>query len=297
MVDLRSLEAFYWVAKLGGFGRAAEKLHTTQPAISSRIAQLEARFNVRLFDREARRRPTLTPRGLELLAHAERMLELSGEIAAAMAEPAELRGTVRLGTSETLVHTWLSTLVRRVHALHPRVTIDVTVDLSVGLRAALLAGEIDVAFLLGPLGVPGMTDVKLCDYELAWAANPGLGMGQARVGLAELARFPVITYPRATPVHQQVAALFNRPGLPTPRIFSSTALSSVIRMAVDGIGVCVLPPAAIARELASGELRLLDVEPALAPLTFTASFFQRPGASAATTIARMAAQVAREHRS
>jgi DNA-binding transcriptional LysR family regulator len=44
MVDLRSLEVFFWVVKLGGFGRAAERLHMTQPAVSGRISQIEAHF-------------------------------------------------------------------------------------------------------------------------------------------------------------------------------------------------------------------------------------------------------------
>jgi DNA-binding transcriptional LysR family regulator len=50
-VDLRSLEVFFWVVKLGGFGRAAERLRMTQPAVSGRISQIEARFGVRLLDR------------------------------------------------------------------------------------------------------------------------------------------------------------------------------------------------------------------------------------------------------
>ena len=54
MIDLRTLEVFYWVVKLGGFGRAAEKLHTTQPAGSGRIAQREQSFSIRLLDRSQR---------------------------------------------------------------------------------------------------------------------------------------------------------------------------------------------------------------------------------------------------
>ena len=51
MPDLRNLETFVWVARLGGFRLAAEKLNTTQPAISARVAALEQEFGVRLFER------------------------------------------------------------------------------------------------------------------------------------------------------------------------------------------------------------------------------------------------------
>ncbi len=59
MADLRSLEAFVWIAHFGGFRAAAERLHTTQPAVSQRIALLERELGVRLFDRE--------PRGVALI--------------------------------------------------------------------------------------------------------------------------------------------------------------------------------------------------------------------------------------
>ena len=54
MIDLRNIETFFWVATLGGFRAAAEKLSATQPAISQRIASLESDLGVRLFDRDVR---------------------------------------------------------------------------------------------------------------------------------------------------------------------------------------------------------------------------------------------------
>ncbi|MEK9970028.1 MAG: LysR family transcriptional regulator, partial [Ferrovibrio sp.] len=75
MADLRNLETFVWVAHLGGFRAAADKLNTTQPAVSQRIALLESEFGVKLFDREPRG-IALTPKGNELLPYAERMLQL-----------------------------------------------------------------------------------------------------------------------------------------------------------------------------------------------------------------------------
>lgn len=64
-MDFKHIEAFVWVAELGNFRLAAEKLHTTQPAISQHIAALEATLAVRLFDRGARG-IRLTEKGQEL---------------------------------------------------------------------------------------------------------------------------------------------------------------------------------------------------------------------------------------
>ncbi len=74
MIDLRNIETFFWAAALGSLRAASEKLGTTQPAISQRIASLEAALGVRLFERDARG-VKLTAKGHELLAHAERMMQ------------------------------------------------------------------------------------------------------------------------------------------------------------------------------------------------------------------------------
>ena len=74
MTDFRSIETFLWVVKLGSFRGAAQRLNTTQPAISQRIAQLEREMGVKLLNRDhrvasptpsgraRRRRPPTRPR-------------------------------------------------------------------------------------------------------------------------------------------------------------------------------------------------------------------------------------------
>ncbi len=293
MIDPRSLELFYWVVQLGGFRRAAEKLATTQPAVSARIAALEAAVGVRLMERGQRRKPSLTPPGMLLLGYAERFIALQAEMRAAFAGPEGLQGTVRLGVSETIVHTWFSALVRRLHDAYPLLQLDIVVDISVNLRAALLAGEIDVALLLGPVAAPGVQDLALSVHALGWVAAPGLALGDEPLDLDGLGRVPIVTYARDTAPYKQVRALFA--GRPAPRVFANASLSSIVRMALDGIGVAVIAPSAIWAELESGALRLLAVQAVLAPLRFTASWRDGPGSALATAVARMAEAVASDH--
>ncbi len=295
VIDLRSLEVFYWVVQLGGFRRAAAKLNTTQPAVSSRIAGLEAALGGQLLDRGRRRTPLLTPRGAEVLAYAERLLALHGELAAAMAAPGGLHGTVRLGVSETIVHTWLSHLIRRLHEVYPHLTVDIQVDISTSLRASLLAGEVDAAFLLEAVAAPRVRSLALCEYPLAWVARPGLAPPGRMLRLRDLAEWPIITYARGTAPHAELAGLFNQPGLPPLRLFANSSLASIVRMALDGIGIGVIAPAAIARELAAGELQVLDAEPALQPLAFSACWTETPGGGLAAAVTRLAKEVASSH--
>ncbi len=287
LIDPRSLELFYWVVQLGGFRRAAEKMATTQPAVSARIAGLEAAVGARLLERGQRRRLSLTPQGMLLLGYAERLLALQAEMQAAFAGPAGVQGIVRLGVAETIVHTWFSLLVRRLHEAYPSLQLDIVVDISVNLRAALLAGEIDVALLLGPVAAPGVQDVPLSEHALGWVAAPELMLGTEPLGLDALGRVPIVTYARETVPYQQVRALFAGRAAPGPRIFANSSLASIVRMVLDGIGVGVIATSAIRTELESGALTLLVVTPVLAPLRFTASWRDGPGSALAAAVARM----------
>lgn len=102
-MNLVQIRTFLWVAKLGGFRRAAEKLHTSQPAISSRIAALERALGVSLLERGASG-VQLTPKGRELLDYAEKLVQIAETARHRVGEPAAYSGVLRLGVSETIVH-------------------------------------------------------------------------------------------------------------------------------------------------------------------------------------------------
>src|SRR3546814_2621746 len=110
MIDFKQIDAFVWVAELGSFRAAAEKLNTTQPAISQRIAALESIMTVRLFERGARG-IKLTEKGQELLSHAQRMLELRNDMLRVAQSRNAVSGTLGLGTSDTPVQPRLDALI------------------------------------------------------------------------------------------------------------------------------------------------------------------------------------------
>jgi DNA-binding transcriptional LysR family regulator len=291
MVDLRNLETFVWVAQLGGFRAAADKLNATQPAISARIALLEQELGVKLFDRE-QRRATLTAKGFELLDYAQRMLQLRADMMQAVSEKTAMRGLVRLGAAETVVHTWLSRLIERMHAVYPAITLEIEVDTTPNLRAGLLSHHLDIAFLLGPISESRVKNVPLCSYPLAWVASPKLDLPPEPVSLAGLARWPIITYPRNTRPYTAIQELFARPDVPAVRIYGNSSLSTIVRMTLDGIGISAIPPVVIGRELAEKKLRLVRAERSLSDLSFTASYPMKPDAHMARAVAELARDIA-----
>ena len=292
MIDLRGIETFYWVATLGGFRAAAEKLHASQPAISQRISQLEDQLGIRLFDRD-KRSVRLTVRGQALLTQAERMLQLRQDMLALAREENAIAGRLTLGVAETIVQTWLPTLLARVHDLFPALALEIEVDNTPPMRNHLLAHRIDLAFLLGPLSEAEVENLDLCRYPLAWLASPQLDLGTGPLTLESLAQWPIVTYPASSRPHQAVRQMLASAGLQNVRMVGSASLSTTVRMVQAGMGVGVFSPAVLRRELAEGQLRMLEVDGAPLPdLAFTASWRRGRDSHVAAAVARLAVQVA-----
>ena len=113
-MNLRAVESFYWVVMLRSVTRAAEKLHLTQSAMSSRIATLEQELGVPLLDRRDKQF-RITPAGQRFFGHAERLLALQREILAEMGTPAIQPVLLKVGAFESASHSWLMDWVRGLH--------------------------------------------------------------------------------------------------------------------------------------------------------------------------------------
>jgi DNA-binding transcriptional LysR family regulator len=291
MLDFRSIETFLWVVKLGSFRGAAHRLNTTQPAISQRIAGLEREMGVRLLNRD-HRVASPTPSGRQMMVYAEKLIGLRSEMMAEVGDRSAMRGILRLGVAETIVHTWLPRLIKSVNTIYPNLSLEIEVDITPNLNARLLAQEVELAFVLGPPSDAGVRNRVLCDYPVGFFASPSLGFGNGPHALAELAKFPIITFPSKTRPYEMVRALFNRPELPPIRLHASASLATVIHMANEGLGIAVIPAAIVENELANGRLQQLHTELNVPPLTFSAAWLASPEMVAVERVAELAGRIA-----
>src|SRR5690606_25669261 len=148
-MTLKQLEAFYWAAKLGSFGLAAERLYTTQSSLSKRIAELESDLGESLFDRSGLR-AKVTDAGIRMFDLAAKMLELQEEIRVSMHSTHALRGNCKFGIGEFVIHTWLPALVARVRKDYPQVVLEPYVGLAKTLMTKVAQGELDFAVMPTP---------------------------------------------------------------------------------------------------------------------------------------------------
>jgi DNA-binding transcriptional LysR family regulator len=293
--NIKQLETFLWVATLGSFRKAAGRLNTTQPAVSSRIAGLEDALGVKLFERSAST-VLLTAKGQQLLPMAQRVLRVIDRLQLAANALVGTNGVLRLGVAETIVHTWLPDFLRAFHANYPLVDLDLVVDVSSNLRNELIARRIDLAILMGPVVEYRIDNVEMPSVPLVWVRAPQLALPSNRtVTLRDLIAFPIITYARNTRPYAELYRKLGEEFDEGPRLFPANSLAASIKMALDGIGVASLPYETVADHIATGRLLTVECEWKPSNLQFTASYPVEPPDLVAEQAAKLAAAVAHAH--
>ena len=143
-LDYAHLAALAAVVGEGSFERAAQRLHVTPSAVSQRIRQLEERIGAVLVQRGT---PcSVTPAGLPLLRHAERVALLEAELASTLqgdrARVAAARSTLRVAVNADSLATWVLPALARFARERPQVQLDLVLedqDHASEMRAALMA--------------------------------------------------------------------------------------------------------------------------------------------------------------
>lgn len=276
-MNFKRIETFYWVATLGSFRKAAEQQCTTQPAISSRISMLEEELGVLLFKRDGNSKVVLTPKGSELLGYAQKLVYLSQEFSNIANNQVSYSGMFRLGVSETIAHTWLSIFLKELHNQFPHLTLELTVDLTVNLTQQLHDGLIDLAFLVGPTGDPGIFDEHLLTMPLVWVASTKLKIGQQMQEIQSLSQWPIITYAKNTvpynEISQKMANNYDAPA----KVFSSSSLAICRRLVLDMVGISSLPFDIVKEDIEKGDIQMINTNWHPSDLSFTASYVISPG--------------------
>jgi DNA-binding transcriptional LysR family regulator len=293
-MNVRFLEAFVWVARLGSFRAAADKLHTTQAGISSRIATLEEQFGVRLFDRE-HRSVLLTYHGTQLMPHAERMIELQARMVEAMGQVEHFSGMLRIGAIETVAHTWLPGLLSRFAARFPNATLELDSDITPRLRDHLLRGTLDCAILSEEI-TPGFIDNhRIANFAMVWVTGPRLAArlpAHRPLSLPDLAEHPIISFHRESGVYRNIAQGASHCANLRVSYFSS--MGAMLELARAGFGSALLPMAVVQEDLRSGRLVLLPVAPTPNVLPLVASVRLEPASPMASALVRMAQEACDE---
>ena len=245
-LELRQLRYFVTVAEELHFGKAAQRLHMTQPPLSQAIAQLEDLLGAPLFDRN-RRGVALTPGGAALLPEARRLLSQAQELPALVQRAASGEtGRLALAFVSSADYSVLPPFLRAYRAAYPQVQIvlqEATSDLQL---EDLLHNRIDAGLLIPPLPDKAKADLDylpVLKEPLVLAAPLGLITRRGKVTLKDLPPLPLIIFPRAISpgLYDAILSVFRAAGL-TPAIGQEAIqMQTIVSLVSAGMGIALVP--------------------------------------------------------
>jgi len=289
-VNLKNLEAFYWVVTLNSFNKAATKLQTTQPAVSQKITSLENELGFKVLDRSLRQFK-LTHKGMTLFKYAEKFMRLETDLVAELTENQHLTGTIRLGVSETIVYTWLVEYIEKVQQEFPKVSVEIVVDLTPNLQEGVRTGDLDMAFLLGPTLAFECIEQSLCNFELSFLAAPSFKGGIGQMSFKALMSHTILTYPKITYPYKELKAKMKEKGIDEPLSITSYSLATLLRLAEQGLGIAVVPTLTALKEITDGRLEILNTPIRLKTFHFTSIYIHGNDVALKEKLTEVAVQV------
>ena len=247
-IELRQLRYFIAVAEEMHFGRAAVRLHMTQPPLSQAIQALEAALGTPLFSR-TKRSVSLAPAGVALLPEARRiLLQAEGLPDLARRAASGEAGRLLLAFVSTADYSVLPPFLREFREHYPQVQIDLREATTDVQLEELGHGRIDAGLIIPPL--PDKMKAEL-DYvsvltePLVLAVPKGIkGLrGQNAIALKAVSDMPLIIFPRriAPAFHDAIVACFHDAGL-TPRIGQEAIqMQTIVGLVSAGMGIALVP--------------------------------------------------------
>lgn len=245
-IDVRAWRQFVAVAEELHFGRAALRLHMTQPPLTQAIAQMERSLGVMLFDR-TRRRVALTPAGEALLPDVRDFLERAQALPVrARAAAAGEVGRVRLAFVSTIGFERLPEWVRDFRVLCPQVALELVEATGDVQRALFARGELDGGLVLHSPGAAPPELARLAVAEeplvLALPASHPLA-GVPRLDLAQVLAEPLVIFPRriVPSLHDAIFALYHAAGRVPVVAQEAIQMQTIVNLVWGGLGVAWVP--------------------------------------------------------
>ena len=167
-MDLRILRYFLAVADEGNITRAAERLHVSQPALSTQLAALEDELGHKLLERSARG-IALTEKGVALRQRADDLVDLAERVEAEIkaSDTDEIVGTVSIGAGETPAFRFVARAADELHRKNPKLCFSVSSGNGEDIVAHLREGTFDLGVLVGPGRYDGF-DYLTLPYAHHW---------------------------------------------------------------------------------------------------------------------------------
>ncbi|MFZ0107423.1 MAG: LysR substrate-binding domain-containing protein [Thiobacillus sp.] len=259
-ITLRQLQVFEAAARLGGYTRAAETLHLSQPAVSMQIRQLEEQAGMPLFD-QIGKKVHLTDAGRTLYKHAQSILAQVNE---AQLEFEEMRGMRRGQLNITIASTanyFAPRLLAAFCQRHPEVKVSLDVSNREHILELLKETDKDLAIMGRPPEASDLVAHPFMENPLVVIAAPDHPLAQAHdIPLARLNEETFISREIGSGTRMAAERFFDEAGTRLTTVMEMSSNEAIKQAVQAGLGLGVVSIHTLEMELALGRLVILDVQ-------------------------------------
>ena len=262
-ITLRQLTYFKALAEQRNFGRAAEVVHVSQPALSVQIRELEKTLGAALVERQARD-VVLTPFGRRILTHAETVLAATQALGDAARWRGGLSGQLRLGLIPTIAPYLLPTALEALRSRDISLDVQVQEAKTDRLLADLRAGRLDAAVIALPAAEEGLIEVPLFEDRFLLAGTKarldaqGRGPGTEALRPMELGASQLLLLEEGHCLTDQALDVCGRGRGHAQINMGASSLSTLSRLVAAGFGLTLMPEiAALQEQRAAPEMHLM----------------------------------------
>lgn len=259
-ITVKQLRALIALAETQNFGRAAARVHVSQPALSVQIRDLERQLGASLVERQPRR-ALLTPLGHEVLARARRIMQDLAAIEATARRSAGLAGRLTLGVIPTVAPYLLPLALPQLRAANLSLDLRLREAMTDALLDDLAQGRLDAAIVALPLAQPGFDRIALFDDRFVLATSPqqarALSHRAPPTRPADLDLDRLLLLDEGHCLADQALEVCNLERSDRRLDLGASSLATLCRLVAGGFGMTLLPEIACRTETAAApELRL-----------------------------------------
>ena len=258
MVTLRQMRYFDALATTGHFGRAAEMVAVSQPALSAQIAEMERRLDVRLVERQ-RSGAILTRAGEELLPDVRDILERAERLADRVKpRPGPFGGRLRLGIIPTVAPYLVPRLIPALRRRYTQLSIELKELLTSGCAEDLKHGKLDCAIVALPLAGEGLESAFLFEdrFLIASAEDESTilmsPMTEDRVDVERL-----LLLEEGHCLRDQALAVCGTSAGRRVANYGATSMATLLQMVSHGMGITLIPEIAVKDEASRNRMRIV----------------------------------------
>jgi DNA-binding transcriptional LysR family regulator len=264
-MDVQSLRYYVEVVRQGGFTRASETLHVTQPALSKSVKALEEELGTALLVRE-RKRVRPTDAGRIVLERARGVLDaLRGLEEDVVALSALRRGRLRVGMPPIAGVAFFAPLLAEYHQLYPGILLELREEGSHNLEALVRGRELDVGAVVLPTDEETFATSPIVRDALRAVVHPSHPLARRReVKLRDLAGTPFVLYRPEFALHGHILDACRRSGFEPMVVSESSHWDFIVAMVAANIGLAFLPDT-ICRQLDRRQVRTVRLTDPVIP--------------------------------